>query len=76
MTDKTIFGDMSEEQIRAEAGMGAKSTPSYIYNLRITNNHKDKITRIKSHNIWVATMCGIKIPNNLSMHLLFPLDPL
>ena len=42
MTDKTIFGDMSEEQIRAEAGMGAKSTPSYIVQLRITNNHKDE----------------------------------
>jgi hypothetical protein len=58
MTDKTIFGDMSEEQIRAEAGMGAKSTPSYIYNLRITNNHKDKNNEDKitqhlgSYNVW------------------------
>ena len=43
MTDKTIFGDMSEEEIRAEAGMGAaKSVPSYIVQLRTTSNHKDK----------------------------------
>tara|TARA_E500000178_G_C16993171_1_gene741826 strand:+ start:861 stop:1688 length:828 start_codon:yes stop_codon:yes gene_type:complete len=43
MTDKTIFGDMSEEEIRAEAGMGApKSVPSYIVQLRSTGNHKDK----------------------------------
>ena len=41
MTDKTIFGDMSEEQIRAEAGMGAKSTPSYIVQLRTTSNQKE-----------------------------------
>ena len=58
MTEKTIFGDMSEEQIRAEAGMGTKSTPSYIVNLRITNNHKDKnnddkITQyLGSYNVW------------------------
>ena len=58
MTDKTIFGDMSEEQIRAEAGMGAKSTPSYIVQLRTTSNHKDKnnddkITQhLGSYNVW------------------------
>ena len=59
MTDKTIFGDMSEEEIRAEAGMGAaKSVPSYIVQLRITNNHKDKnnddkITQhLGSYNVW------------------------
>jgi len=59
MTDKTIFGDMSEEEIRAEAGMGAaKTTPSYIVQLRITNNHKDKnnddkVTQhLGSYNVW------------------------
>ena len=59
MTDKTIFGDMSEEEIRAEAGMGAaKSVPSYIVQLRITSNHKDKnnddkITQhLGSYNVW------------------------
>tara|TARA_S200002703_G_C3799168_1_gene246917 strand:- start:2980 stop:3804 length:825 start_codon:yes stop_codon:yes gene_type:complete len=58
MTDKTIFGDMTEEQIRQEAGMSAKTTPSYIVNLRTTSNHKDrnnedKITQhLGSYNIW------------------------
>jgi len=58
MTDKTIFGDMTEEQIRQEAGMGTKTTPSYLVNLRTTSNHKDKNNEDKitqhlgSYNIW------------------------
>ena len=48
-----------EEEIRAEAGMGApKSVPSYIVQLRITNNHKDKnnddkVTQhLGDYNVW------------------------
>ena len=31
MTDKTIFGDMSEEEIRAEAGMGAAKSVPFLH---------------------------------------------
>ena len=48
MTDKTIFGDMSEEEIRAEAGMGAAKYLLTLCNCVLQTTIKIKITMIKS----------------------------
>ena len=42
MTDKTIFGDMTEEEIRKETGGIKKEQPSFIKNLRINQKDVDK----------------------------------
>ena len=52
MTDKTIFGDMTEEEIRKETGGIKKEQPSFIKNLRINQqdidkNNNDKVTKYR-----------------------------